>query len=165
MEDGSAVRVDRASRLIAAPRDRVYKAFVEPEAIVQWLPPSGARAALEEFDPRPGGPFRITLIFDEGSQTKRKTSENSDTVDGTFVDLVPPEFIEQQFTFVSDDPQFAGTMVMTWTLTEGPQGTLVSVAAQNVPEGITRQEHRAGVISSLANLAAYIETGECSRLP
>jgi uncharacterized protein YndB with AHSA1/START domain len=107
----------------------------------------------------------MTLIFDEGSQTKRKTSENSDTVEGTFVDLVPPEFVEQQFAFVSDDPQFAGTMAMTWTLTQSPQGTLVSVAARNVPEGITREEHRAGMISSLANLAAYVETDECSRSP
>jgi uncharacterized protein YndB with AHSA1/START domain len=152
------MRVDRASRVMAAPRERVFQAFVDPQAIVRWLPPSGARAVLEAFDPRPGGRFRMTLIFGEGGATKRKTSENSDTVDGRFVDLIPLELIEQQVSFESDDPQFAGTMGMTWTLTEMPKGTLVSVAATDVPDGITPGEHQAGMNSSLANLAAYVES-------
>jgi uncharacterized protein YndB with AHSA1/START domain len=152
------VRVDRATRLIAAPRERVFEAFVSPDAIVQWLPPSGAKAVLEEFDPRPGGAFRMTLIFAGPGNGNRKTSENSDTVDGRFLKIVPPEMIEQQFDFVSEDPRFAGTMSMTWTLAEGPEGTVVSVAARNVPEGITNEEHRAGMNSSLVNLAALVET-------
>lgn len=152
------MRVDRATRLIAAPRERVFEAFVSPDAIVQWLPPSGAKAVLEEFDPRPGGAFRMTLIFAQPGNGNRKTSENSDTVDGRFLKIVPPEMIEQQFDFVSEDPRFAGTMSMTWTLAEGPEGTVVSVAARNVPEGITNEEHRAGMNSSLANLAALVET-------
>lgn len=102
----------------------------------------------------------MTLVFDESDGTKRKTSENSDTVDGKFVDLERPGRIEQQFTFVSSDPRFAGTMAMTWTLTDEPRGTIVTVAARNVPEGISPEEHRAGMSSSLANLAAYVETNE-----
>jgi uncharacterized protein YndB with AHSA1/START domain len=99
----------------------------------------------------------MTLVFGHGGQTKRKTSKNSDTVDGRFVDLVPPETIEQEFSFVSTDPQFAGTMTMTWTLSEVRDGTLVEVTASNVPDGITPEEHRLGMSSSLANLAAYVE--------
>lgn len=154
------MRVDRASQLIAAPREHVFRAFVDRDAITQWLPPTGARAVLERFDPQPGGPFTMTLIFRDNASTKRKTSESSDTIVGKFVDLVRPERIEQEFTFVSDDPQFAGTMLMTWTLAETAGGTLVSVAARNVPEGITPEEHRAGMASSLANLARYVESQE-----
>lgn len=150
------MRVDRASLLMAAPRERVYQAFVERAAILRWLPPSGARAILEQFDPRPGGAFRMTLIFEEGGKTKRKTSVNSDTVIGRFVRLVPPERIEQEFTFASDDPRFAGTMRMTWKLTEEGDSTLVSVTAADVPKGILPEEHRAGMASSLANLASYL---------
>jgi uncharacterized protein YndB with AHSA1/START domain len=152
------VRVDRASHLVMAPRERIFRAFVEPDAVVRWLPPSGAQAVLEEFDPRPGGRFRMTLMFGEGGVTKRKTSEISDTVDGRFVDVVPPEMIEQEFAFVSADPRFAGTMTMIWTLTKVREGTLVGVTASNVPEGITPEEHRVGMLSSLSNLAAFVET-------
>jgi uncharacterized protein YndB with AHSA1/START domain len=113
---------------------------------------------LEEFDPRPGGPFRMTLLFGDGDATKGKTSAKSDSVDGRFVDLVPPQLIEQEFSFVSADPQFAGTMTMTWTLAKVGEGTLVEVTARNVPDGITPEQHRIGMSSSLTNLAAFVET-------
>jgi uncharacterized protein YndB with AHSA1/START domain len=138
--------VDRASRLIGAPRERIFEAFVDRDAIVQWLPPTGASAILDEFEPRPGGAFRMTLIFNDRGTITGKTRQNSDVVEGSFVELVPPERIVRHFTFVSEDPQFAGTMVMTWTLSAEPQGTLVNVAAENVTEGILPDEHRRGWI-------------------
>ena len=154
----SVPRVDHASRRVEASPERVFEAFVEPEAIVEWLPPAGAHATLEAFDPRPGGAFRITLVFvDERGAAKGKTTETSDTVDGRFVELVAPRLIVQQFTFLSDDPDFAGTMKMTWSLAESDGGTLVSVAAEDVPRGISPDEHQIGLTSSLANLAAYVE--------
>jgi uncharacterized protein YndB with AHSA1/START domain len=152
-------RVDRASALIKASRMRVYEAFIDAEAVLHWLPPSGARGSMEAFDPRPGGAFRMTLVFDgTASATKAKTSAKSDTVEGKFVNLIAPELIVQQFNFVSDDPAFAGSMMMTWALFETPFGTLVTVMATNVPVGISAEEHKAGMSSSLANLAAYVET-------
>lgn len=151
------MRVDRASRLIAAERERVFDAFTKRDAILRWLPPAGASAVLEKFEPAPGGRFCMTLVFSGSDSTNRKTSENSDMIDGKFVEIVCPERIVQEFRFVSDDPKFAGSMLMTWTLAETPQGTLVSVAAQNVPEGISPEEHQIGMTSSLEKLARYVE--------
>src|SRR5215213_5524700 len=136
-------RVDRASSLIKASRMRVYEALINREAVLHWLPPAGASGSMEAFDPRPGGAFRMTLVFDRAaSVTKAKTSANSDSIDGKFVNLIAPELIVQQFNFVSDDPAFAGTMTMTWTLFDTPFGTLVTVAATNVPPGISAEEHK-----------------------
>ena len=152
-----AARVDRASALIKASRARVYDAFIDREAVLRWLPPAGARGSMEAFDARPGGAFRMTLVFDDSAAAKAKTSANSDTVEGKFVNLIAPELIVQQFEFVSDDPAFAGTMTMTWTLFDTPFGTLVTVAATNVPVGVSAEEHKAAMGSSLANLAVYVE--------
>ena len=150
------MRVDRASRLIAAPRERVFAAFTDAGAITRWLPPAGARAVLHAFDPVDGGAFRMTLIFAPEEQPKGKTAPDSDLVDGRFVAVRPPDRIEQAFSFVSADPRFAGTMRMTWRMCEDPGGTLVSVAARDVPAGIAPEDHRKGMESSLENLANFL---------
>ena len=56
-------RTDSASRVVAAPLDRVYAAFVDPDALAVWLPPQGMAARFERFDPRPGGSYRLAGIF------------------------------------------------------------------------------------------------------
>lgn len=140
-----------------AARERIFHAFVEPAEIVHWLPPAGARAILHAFEPRAGGDFRMTLVFADSSGTTGKTSTNSDTINGRFLEVTPPSRIAQQFTFVSDEPQFAGTMMMTWTLEETPDGTCVTVIAENVPPGISPEDHQLGMASSLENLARYVE--------
>ena len=56
------VRTDTASRVIAASREAVYAAFVDPEALMAWLPPDGMSGRLERFDARPGGSYRLVLI-------------------------------------------------------------------------------------------------------
>lgn len=153
-----AVRIDQASRMIAASPREVFRAFVEPHAIIRWLPPAGASAVLEEFDPRPGGAFRMTLTFDHDGSTKRKTSQSSDTVDGRFVEIVEPVLIRQEFLFISEYPEFAGLMTMIWTFESREDGTCVSIRAEHVPSGIGAEEHEAGMKSSLANLARFVET-------
>ena len=151
-------RTDQASRHILAPKEFIYAALTSAEAVKSWLPPKGARAAIHAFDPRPGGAFRLTLEFaDTGSSGTRKTTKTSDVVDGAFVDLIPGARVQQKFDFVSDDPEFAGTMVMTWDLADVADGTLVTVTAWNVPAGISREDHERGMASSLANLAAFVE--------
>ena len=151
-------RVDRSSRTIAASRSRIYRALTCREAIQAWLPPAGARGTVEAFDPRPGGAFRMTLLFDDPGETgRRKSSTHTDVVAGEFVELIPDRLVRQRFTFQSDDPAFAGTMAMTWTLAATPDGTEVRVAAEDVPPGIRPQDHEVGMASSLANLAKYLE--------
>lgn len=152
------MRTDRAARQVAAPPDKVYLALTSREAVESWLPPAGALAVIHEFEPHPGGPFLMTLVFDTAGDTgARKSSTNTDSVRGEFLELVPNAMVKQRFTFVSDDPAFAGAMLMTWLLTPVPGGTQVSVAAENVPQGISALDHRLGMESSLANLARHVE--------
>jgi uncharacterized protein YndB with AHSA1/START domain len=149
------MRVDRAQRHIAAPPSRIYHALTDRDLTQGWLPPEGARGIIEVFDPRPGGAFRITLVFNE--EGIGKSSSTTDVVNGAFVELVPDQRVRQRFQFTSDDPAFAGTMDMIWTLTPVAGGTVVAIAAENVPEGITPKDHQAGMSSSLANLAGCVE--------
>ncbi len=143
---------------MAAPAERIYQALTSRDAVQSWLPPAGARGIVHEFEPRPGGAFRLTLVFDTAGETgARKSSSNTDVVNGEFLDLVPNQRVRQSFTFSSEDPAFAGAMVMTWTLTPTIGGTRVAVAAENVPVGISPHDHQVGMASSLANLARYVE--------
>lgn len=94
----------------------------------------------------------MTLTF-KGRAQSAKTTRNTDVVEGQFVKLVPETSIVQQFNFRSSDPAFAGTMTMSWTFTRVPGGTIVTVTAEGVPPGISPDDHRAGMNSSLENLA------------
>jgi uncharacterized protein YndB with AHSA1/START domain len=152
---GEPERIDRAAHVIAASVERVYAALVDADAVAQWLPPEGSTGMIEAFEPRPGGAFRMTLHFASGGGGK--TTQDSDTVNGRFVELVPNLRVVQEADFVSDDPDFSGTMRMTWSLTARDGGTQVTVAAEHVPSGISKEDHAKGLASSLANLAAYVE--------
>lgn len=98
----------------------------------------------------------MTLVFETPGETgRRKSSLDTDVVDGEFLELVPNKMIQQRFRL--KDPSFAGMMVMKWTLTPDPAGTDVALAAENVLAGISPRDHEIGMQSSLANLAAFIE--------
>ena len=154
------MRVDHASREIRAPAERIYEALTNRDALRIWLPPAGAKAVVHEFEAWPGGAFRLTLEFDTiGKYGMRKTSANTDEVDGEFLELLPHELVRQRFIFRSEDPSFGGAMIMTWTLTPTIDGTHVAIVAENVPLGISRRDHEVGMASSLANLANYVEWG------
>jgi uncharacterized protein YndB with AHSA1/START domain len=146
------MRTDRVARLVPAAPDWVYEALVDPALLSQWLPPQGARAVIEAFDPRPGGAIAMALIFRKG--VTGKSSANTDIVKGRFVDLVKPRHVSQIFHFDSPDPEFSGEMTMTWDLIPQEFGTLVCVTAENVPPGISAVDHEAGIASSLDNLTA-----------
>lgn len=109
---------------------------------------------IQVFEPRIGGRFQMTLIF---ASTPGKSTDNTDVVVGRFVDLVPRQRIVQAFEFDSPDPAFAGTMTMRWELESAAGGTVVTVVAESVPPGISQADHEAGMHSSLAHLAAYVE--------
>jgi uncharacterized protein YndB with AHSA1/START domain len=155
-------RTDTAARLIMAPADLVYRALVDPAMVVEWLPPKGARGSVDEFDPRPGGAFRMTLTFEDSNHLEGKSTSTTDVVRGQFVELEANRRITQKFAFDSADAAFAGTMTMTWTLTPQGEETLLTVTAENVPAGIRAEDHEAGMASSLSNLAALIEAPRLS---
>ena len=150
-------RTDTASRVIAAPLDRVYAALVDPEALTTWLPPDGMSGRFERFDAYPGGSYRLVLTYADASDAHGKTTADTDVVEARFVDIVPDTRVVQAVTFVSDDPAQAGTMTMTWEVTAVEHGTRVEVRAENVPAGISAADHAEGLSSSLANLAEHLE--------
>jgi uncharacterized protein YndB with AHSA1/START domain len=152
-------RTDMASRVVAAPVDRVYEALVDPTALLHWLPPEGMSGRFERFDARPGGSYRLVLTYADPSAAHGKSTADSDIVDARFVELVPNARVVQAVDFVSADPAEAGTMTMTWTLAAVDAGTNVQIRADDVPAGISAEDHAAGMASSLANLAAHLERG------
>lgn len=150
-------RTDTASRVVAAPLEKVYASLVDPRALVAWLPPDGMSGRFDRFDLRPGGAYRLVLTYADASAARGKATAESDIVEARFVDIVPGVRVTQAVDFVSDDPAFAGTMTMTWEVTEVDGGTRVDITADNVPDGITEEDHATGLASSLANLAAYLD--------
>ena len=154
---GSMARTDADSRVIRAPIERVYAALVDPEALVVWLPPDGMTGRFERFDLRPGGSYRMVLTYADASTAPGKATAATDIVEARFIDIVPGVRVVQAVDFVSEEPEFAGTMTMIWNVTPVENGTRVEIRAENAPEGISAQDHAAGLASSLANLAAYLE--------
>src|SRR5437764_10124971 len=152
-------RTDTGSRVIAAPPERVYAALVDPDALKAWLPPDGMTGRFERFDARPGGSYRLVLTYADASSSPGKATPDSDVVDARFVDIVADVRVVQAVEFVSDDPSYAGTMTMAWEITAVDTGTRVEIRADNAPDGISAEDHAAGLASSLANLAAYDDSG------
>src|SRR3954447_9051572 len=150
-------RTDAASRLINAPVDDVYQAFVDQAALLAWLPPAGMTGRFERFDARPGGSYRLVLTYADASSNRGKATADSDVVDVRFVDIVPGVRVVQAVDFESASPEFAGTMTMTWEVAAVDDGTRVEIRAENVPDGISAEDHAVGLASSLANLADYLE--------
>ncbi|GAA3453994.1 SRPBCC family protein [Dactylosporangium matsuzakiense] len=151
-------RTDRASRVIAAPPDRVFAALVDPAALTTWLPPGDMSGRFERFDARPGGSYRLVLTYADPATARGKTTADSDVVEARYVDIVPGVRVVQAVDFVSDDPAQAGTMTMTWEVAAVGGGTRVEFRADDVPPGISAADHATGLHSSLANLAALLET-------
>lgn len=160
-------RTDRVARLVAAPPEAVYEALVDRDALEAWLPPEGMRGRIERWDPRPGGGFRMVLTYADPAGSPGKSSDATDVVDVAFADLVPGRSVVQRAVFVADDPAFAGTMTMTWDLADAGAAsgaaTQVTVTAADVPPGIDREAHEAGIGSSLAHLASFVERGAVAR--
>jgi len=151
-------RTDSATRVIAAPPEVIYRAFLDPEAWAKWLPPEGMTGRVYQFEPRPGGSYRMALTHHKVDQaTRGKTSEDTDMVMGRFLELVPNEQVVHLVTFESNDPIFAGEMKMRWHLLPVPDGTKVTITCENVPEEIRQEDHAAGLQSTLKNLANFVE--------
>ena len=148
---------DRGMRVMAAPPGRVWAALVDPEALLAWLPPGGMTGRFERVDARPGGSYRMVLTYADASGAPGKATADSDIVEARFVEIVPGERVVQSVDFVSDDPAYAGTMTMTWQVCAVEAGTRVDIVAEDVPDGVSTEDHAAGLASSLTKLAAYVE--------
>jgi len=146
------------SRIIQAPRKKVYEAFLDPQALTRWFAPNNMRVHVHSFDPRAGGTFRISLTYQNPENFQRgKTDGDTDTYHGRFVTLIPDEKIVEAIEFESQDPKFAGEMIMTVMFADAAGGTRVTLLYENVPEGIRPEDNAEGSRQSLKKLAALVE--------
>jgi len=141
-----------------APVGRVFDALVNREALETWLPPGDMTGSFEQFDPSAGGSYRLVLTYANPMTSQGKSSADSDIVEVRYLDVVPNERVVPAVAFVADDPNLAGTMKMTWTVQEEPGGTRVEIVADDVPDGISAEDHAVGLASSLGKLARFVES-------
>lgn len=146
---------DVGRAVVGASPSEVFAALVDAEARTAWLPPAGMTGRFSWFDASPGGGYRLTLAYDDET-THGKSGGSTDVVEVRFVEVVAPSRIVEQADFVSDDPDLAGTMTMTWSLEPVDDGTLVTITATDVPDGVSSQDHAAAFASTLANLGTYV---------
>lgn len=149
-------RIDRATADVAASPADVFAAFVDPDALAAWLPPSGMTGELADADLRAGGGFTMILTYDVPPEGGGKTTPDSDVTHVVIDELVPDERVVWGVEFDSDDPDQAGRMTMTWTFSALDGGrTRVAVDATDVPAGIDADAHQQGLDASLAQLTGW----------
>jgi uncharacterized protein YndB with AHSA1/START domain len=150
----------KVSRIIKAPRKAVYKACLDPDALAAWRVPDSMKARVHVFDAREGGTYRMSLTYRDPKQSPGgKTSEDTDTFQGRFVELVADEKIVEAIEFDSHDPGFAGEMKMTTRLTDAEDGTEITILCEDLPAGIRPEDNETGTRQSLRKLAALLENG------
>jgi uncharacterized protein YndB with AHSA1/START domain len=140
------------NRVIEAPSERVYDAFVDPDDLAAWLPPEGFSGEVHEFDATEGGTFRMSF-----NAEVEELEQYANTFHGTYEELTPGERIVYTESFESDDPGMAGEMTTTVTFEEVSDGTEVTVRQAGIPEAIPPTNANEGWIDSLGNLADVVE--------
>ena len=137
----------RLHRVLRAPPERVYRAFLDVDALAKWLPPHGFTAHVHHLDARVGGRHRMSFTqFGSGA---------SHAFGGEYLELVPHERI--RYTDCFDDPQLPGTLEVTVTLGAVSCGTELHVVQAGVPEAIPAQDCYLGWQESLGQLARLVE--------
>jgi uncharacterized protein YndB with AHSA1/START domain len=144
------------SRLIRAPRPRVYWALLDPDAVRRWMVPDGMTSEIHSFEPHEGGTFRISLTYDVPTETG-KTSSRIDSFHGRFVELVPDTKVVQVVEFETDDPSVGGEMTISYTLADAEEGTQVTGRHENLPPGVDPADNELGWNMSLRKLAGLLE--------
>ncbi len=148
----------RTSRVIRARSEELYDAFVNPAALVAWLPPAEMTGKIHEFDARVGGGYRMSLFYPPTERVFRgKTAEREDMVEVRFLDLAPARCIVEAVRFVTADPALQGEMTMTVTFEEVRGGTEVTLLFENLPPGLRPEDNDAGARLSLEQLARRSE--------
>jgi uncharacterized protein YndB with AHSA1/START domain len=134
-------------RILRAPPEKVYKAFLNAEALAKWLPPYGFTCTVHHMEPQVGGTFRMSFT--------NFSSGNSHAFGGTYLELLPGEKIRYTDTF--DDPNLPGTMITTVTLAPVLCGTSLHAVQEGIPEMIPTEMCYLGWQESLAQLAMLVE--------
>jgi uncharacterized protein YndB with AHSA1/START domain len=148
----------RTSRVIGAQPEELYAAFLDPTALVDWLPPEVMTGEIHEFDARVGGGYRMSLFYAPDERAFRgKTSDREDMVNVRFVELAPPRRIVEAVSFVTTDPAFFGEMTLIATFEEVSGGTEVKLVLKNLPPGLRAEDNEAGSRLSLEQLARRFE--------
>lgn len=137
----------RFHRVLRAPAERIYRAFIEPQAMVKWLPPHGFTGEVFEMDARVGGGYRMAFTH--------LASGQSHSFGGTFLDLVPGTLIRHTDRF--HDAALPGEMVTTIRLRTVSVGTELDIEQAGIPEAIPPEACCLGWQESLALLALLVE--------
>ena len=137
----------RLHRVFATSPDKVYRAFIEADAVAKWLPPNGFLCTVHHMEPKVGGAFRMSF--------RNFTTGHSHAFGGTFLELVPGEKVRYTDTF--EDPNLPGEMEVTVTLTKVSVGTEVHITQAGIPDLIPAEACYLGWQESLRNLAKVIE--------
>lgn len=134
-------------RVLRATPERVYRAFLDPDALVKWLPPNGFTAKVHHVDAKVGGTYRMSFT--------NFTSGKSHSFGGEYLELVPNERIRHTDAF--DDPNLPGEMQVTVTLKKVMVGTEVDIVQEGIPDVIPPAACTLGWQESLALLAKLVE--------
>lgn len=137
----------RLHRVLATSPDKVYRAFLETDALAKWLPPNGFTCTVHHLEAKAGGTFRMSF--------RNFTTGKSHTFGGEYVELVPGERL--RYTDKFDDPGLPGEMQVTVTLKKVSVGTEIEIVQAGVPDAIPPEACYLGWQESLRNLARLVE--------
>jgi uncharacterized protein YndB with AHSA1/START domain len=147
----------RASRVRKARPEEVYGAFLDPTALIDWLPPAEMTGEIHEFAAEVGGGYRVSLFYPPDERVFRgKTSERGHGQPAIRGAGAPRRIVEA-VSFVTADPVFFGEMTLIATFAEVPGGTEVTLECKNLPPGLRARDNEAGSRMSLQQLARRLE--------
>lgn len=134
-------------RVLATKPDKVYRAFIEADAMAKWLPPDGFACTVDHLDAKVGGTFQASF--------RNFTTSKSHSFGGKYIELVPGERII--YTDKFDDPNLPGEMKVTVTLKKVSVGTEMNITQEGIPDMIPVEACYLGWQQSLKNLARLVE--------
>ena len=137
----------RLHRVLRAPADRVYRAFIDADAMAKWLPPHGFTGKVHQMDARVGGTYKMSFT--------NFTSGSSHSFGGEYLELIPGERLRWTDRF--DDPNLPGVMTVTVSLKKVSVGTDVRIVQEGLPDAIPPDACVLGWQESLALLASLVE--------
>jgi uncharacterized protein YndB with AHSA1/START domain len=137
----------RLHRVLATKPEKVYRAFLEPDALAKWLPPSGFLCTVHNHEAKTGGTYKMSF--------RNFTTGKSHSFGGKYLELVPNKRL--RYTDVFDDPNLPGEMQVTVTLEAVSVGTDLQVVQEGIPDAIPAEACYLGWQESLRNLARVVE--------
>lgn len=137
----------RLHRVLATRPDKVYRAFIEPDAVAKWLPPNGFTCTVHQLEPKVGGVHRMSF--------RNFTTGEGHSFGGQYLELVPNERLSYTDRF--DDPNLPGELRVTVTLKKVAVGTELSIVQEGLPDALPVEACYLGWQESLRNLARLVE--------